>query len=277
MPPGRRPGRARCCVPDWQEPIGAGERRIPAVRAPDGTLIYLVQPDADGRSFWEDDFELLPAPGEATALLGIDHVVLALPAGRMASHVLFWRALFGLVPQPQLDTADPYGLVHSRALVSPDGRLRIVLERIGRPRNADRTFRVGLRRRRRAPYRARHHRTSCERRHGPRSPACAVAADARQLLRRPVGTLGAGRRDAARSCKAHGLLYDRDDAGEFRHLYTDAFHDRFFFEAVQRQAGYAGFGAANASVRTAAQARRRKLKLPTARRRKRCRRRAAKL
>jgi hypothetical protein len=28
----------------------------------------------------------------------------------------------------------------------------------------------------------------------------------------------------------HGLLYDRDESGEFRHLYTDAFHDRFFFE-----------------------------------------------
>jgi 4-hydroxyphenylpyruvate dioxygenase len=53
----------------------------------------------------------------------------------------------------------------------------------------------------------------------------------------------------------HGLLYDRDDNGEFRHLYTESFQDRFFFEAVQRQAGYAGFGAANASVRTAAQAR----------------------
>ena len=53
----------------------------------------------------------------------------------------------------------------------------------------------------------------------------------------------------------HGLLYDRDETGDFRHLYTDAFHDRFFFEVVERQAGYCGFGAANASVRTAAQAR----------------------
>ena len=51
--------RALLC-PDWQEPIGAGERRIPAVRAPDGTLVYLVQPEANGRSFWEDDFDLLP-------------------------------------------------------------------------------------------------------------------------------------------------------------------------------------------------------------------------
>jgi 4-hydroxyphenylpyruvate dioxygenase len=53
----------------------------------------------------------------------------------------------------------------------------------------------------------------------------------------------------------HELLYDRDDGGEFWHLYTDAFHDRFFFEAVQRGGFYAGFGAANAPVRAAAQAR----------------------
>jgi 4-hydroxyphenylpyruvate dioxygenase len=51
------------------------------------------------------------------------------------------------------------------------------------------------------------------------------------------------------------LLYDRDGPGEFWHLYTGAFHDRFFFEALQRRSGYAGFGAANAPVRAAAQAR----------------------
>ncbi len=61
-----------------------------------------------------------PPPTDGQPLIGIDHVVLALPVGRMATYVLFWRALFGLVPQPQLDTADPYGLVHSRALVSPE-------------------------------------------------------------------------------------------------------------------------------------------------------------
>jgi 4-hydroxyphenylpyruvate dioxygenase len=55
----------------------------------------------------------------------------------------------------------------------------------------------------------------------------------------------------------HGLLYDRDGAGEFWHLYTDAFQNRFFFEAVQRAAGYPGFGAANTPVRAAAQSRQR--------------------
>jgi len=52
-----------------------------------------------------------------------------------------------------------------------------------------------------------------------------------------------------------GWLYDRDAHGEFYHAYTQPFHDRFFFEVVERCRGYAGFGAANAAVRMAAQAR----------------------
>ena len=52
------------------------------------------------------------------------------------------------------------------------------------------------------------------------------------------------------------LLYDRDDDGEFLHAYTDTFDDRFFFEIVQRRGDYQQYGAANASVRMAAQAQR---------------------
>ena len=53
-----------------------------------------------------------------------------------------------------------------------------------------------------------------------------------------------------------GLLYDEDGQGVFRHAYTETFQDRFFFEVVERRGGYAGFGAPNAAVRMAAQARR---------------------
>ena len=250
----RAQARARALLcPDWQEPIGEGERRIPAVRAPDGTLIYLVQPESSGRSFWQDDFDLRPLSDEATALLGIDHVVLALPAGRMPSHVLFWRAVFGLVPQPQLDTADPYGLVQSRALVSPDGKVRIVLNASeGRGTLTGRFVSVyagaGV-----------HHvafatpdilRTAeeLEHRHAPLLPMPSNYYDDLSARWALDDTVLSGLQN-------HGLLYDRDEAGDFRHLYTDAFHDRFFFEVVERQAGYCGFGAANASVRTAAQAR----------------------
>ena len=50
--------------------------------------------------------------------------------------------------------------------------------------------------------------------------------------------------------------HDRDaDGGEFFHAYTQTFHDRFFFEVVQRKGGYDQYGAVNAPVRMAAQAR----------------------
>jgi hypothetical protein len=50
---------------------------------------------------------------------------------------------------------------------------------------------------------------------------------------------------------------DRGDllhSGEFFHIYTGAFQNRFFFEVVQRE-NYDLFGAANTPVRLAAQAR----------------------
>jgi 4-hydroxyphenylpyruvate dioxygenase len=56
--------------------------------------------------------------------------------------------------------------------------------------------------------------------------------------------------------RAHDVLYDRDPkGGEFFHAYTQTFHDRFFFEIVQRKGGYDQYGAVNAPVRMAAQAR----------------------
>ena len=54
----------------------------------------------------------------------------------------------------------------------------------------------------------------------------------------------------------HHLLFDRDEVGgTFRHAYTHAFRDGVFFELVERTESYAGFGAANAAVRMAAQRR----------------------
>jgi 4-hydroxyphenylpyruvate dioxygenase len=54
--------------------------------------------------------------------------------------------------------------------------------------------------------------------------------------------------------QAHNILYDRDGESEYFQVYTKAFEHRFFFEIVERR-NYAGYGAANAPVRLAAQAR----------------------
>jgi 4-hydroxyphenylpyruvate dioxygenase len=246
--------RARALIcPVWHERIGKGEKEIPAVRAPDGTLVYLVEPESGGRSFWEDDVDLLPPADDPGILDDIDHVVLALPTGRMATYILFWRGLFGLVAQTQLDTSDPYGLVHSRALISPNAKVRIVLN--ASESNVTTTGRFVS-----AYSGAGVHHVAFSTPDIERTARDYEAHDA-SLLALPANyydDLSArwGVDDAALTAlQQHALLYDRDDSGEFWHLYTNAFHDRFFFEAVQRKSGYGGFGAPNAPVRAAAQAR----------------------
>ena len=50
-----------------------------------------------------------------------------------------------------------------------------------------------------------------------------------------------------------GILYDRSPGGEYFHVYTTSFADRFFFEIVQRVGGYDAYGALNAPARMASQ------------------------
>ena len=54
--------------------------------------------------------------------------------------------------------------------------------------------------------------------------------------------------------RSHNILYDRDETGEYLQAYTRSFEELFFFEVVERRA-YKGFGAMNAPIRLAAQAR----------------------
>ena len=59
---------------------------------------------------------------------------------------------------------------------------------------------------------------------------------------------------ATMALRANQILYDREGDGEFFQIYTHVFDERFFFEIVERR-NYQGFGAANAAIRLAAQAR----------------------
>lgn len=253
--PARVVARAeRLSYPVWRERIGAGERQIPAVRAPDGTLVYLVEdPAAGGRRIWEDDFLLEPSE-EGASLLGVDHLAQAMTPDMMDSFVLFYRALLGLAPDPTWELPDPYGLVRSRAFVNGDGSLRL-------PLNVSESRRTGTGRFVSAHAGAGVHHVAF----GAADAAAAVDAAASRhapLLDIPENyyeDLGArfDLDDAAIAGLARRhLLYDGDAAGgTFLHAYTLAFRDRFFLEIVARAGGYAGFGAANAPVRMAAQRR----------------------
>jgi len=245
--------RALLC-PEWQERVGQGERRIPALRAPDGTLIYLVQPHPSGRSIFEDDFKLFADASDEASLTGVDHVAQALPVGRMDNFVLFYRAVLGFVPEQLWEIADPYGLVRSRTMVSPDRSIRL-------PLNVSESRETGTGRFLTTYAGAGVHHIAMATGDIIQTMRRLVARGARTL---PIPAnyyddvaakwgLDEARIEELRSLN---LLYDCDDSGEFLHAYTDAFDDRFFFEIVQRIGGYQQYGAANAAVRMAAQAQR---------------------
>jgi 4-hydroxyphenylpyruvate dioxygenase len=234
----------------YQERHGPNEHDLPAVRAPDGSLFNLV----DGAYDPGRDFDLEPAaPARPGGVVEVDHIARAVPAGQFDSWLLYDRVLLGLEPDETLDLPEPHGLVRSRALASRDGRVRLPL-----------TFSESSR-------------TVVARQLSTFSGAgvnqiafatddifAAVAAMRRagaRLLPIPanyyldLAAQGSLPEATVERLREHGILYDRDgQGGEFFHAYTETFHDRFFFEIVQRTGGYSQYGAANAPVRMAAQA-----------------------
>ncbi|HUB16798.1 MAG TPA: TIM barrel protein [Acetobacteraceae bacterium] len=238
--------------PEWRERIGPGERRIPALRAPDGTLIYLVQPDPSDRTIYEDDFRLQSDAALPALLHRVDHVAQALPVGRMDNFVLFYRAVLGFEPQQLWEIADPYGLVRSRTMVSPEGSIRLPLNISESRQTATGRFittfaGAGV-----------HHIALATNDILHAVPQ--LAAHGARFLPIPANYYddvaakwGLDDERIAQLAQAN-VLYDRDDEGEYLHAYTAAFDDRFFFEIVQRCGNYRQYGAANAAVRMAAQA-----------------------
>jgi 4-hydroxyphenylpyruvate dioxygenase len=241
--------------PPWQEPTGPGERQIPAVRAPDGTLLYLVEPSEDGSTIYDADFQLFEETAPESLLTTVDHVAQALPMGRMDNFVLFYRALFGFVPEQLWEIPDTMGLIQSRAMASVGREIRLPLNISESRETTTGRFLTTF--------------------SGAGVQHIAMASTDIRRTMEQLATRGArflpipnnyyediearwGLDDERLAMlRAHNILYDRDDAGEFLHAYTDPFDDRFFFEIVQRIGGYQQYGAANASVRMAAQAKRR--------------------
>ncbi|CAM3579067.1 bifunctional sugar phosphate isomerase/epimerase/4-hydroxyphenylpyruvate dioxygenase family protein [Polaromonas hydrogenivorans] len=236
--------------------VGQNELTIPAVRAPDGSLLYFCEAPQGGRYAFEADFVM-----DESALHGgvlgdtarFDHLVQAVPAGQVEPWVLFHRAALGLAPERNVVMHDPYGVIRSREIESTDREVRVSIT-VSERDNTSVSRAV-----------------SSFRGAGVQQIAIAVTdlvATARALkasgaLLLPVPAnyyddllarydIDAGLLAAMREL---GILYDREaDGGEFLHLYLTPFDDRFHFELVERRRGYAGYGAPNAPSRLAAMA-----------------------
>lgn len=237
--------------PTWTERTGPGEHRIPAVREPNGSLLYLVEPAA-AAAMWRQDFELFPVTEtQPAAPLKIDHITQALSPGSLDRFVLFYRTLFGLTPEATVEFADRFGLIRSRTMKNTAGTIRIPLNISESPATETSLF-VNQ-----AAGSGVHHVAFAT----PDIIAATQKAIAAGIPALPIPTnyyedLGARfGLDRATLAKFEqlGILYDADAQGDFRHTYTPNFSGRFFFELLERN-GYQGYGANNAPIRLAAMA-----------------------
>lgn len=242
----------------YEERVGAEELPMPAIRSPDGGLIYVVDRDFQFSDFIPQDAEPLTDAG----LQQVDHIAQAVPADQFDSWVLYYRAVLGLIPEESWVLPDPYGLVRSRALASANRTVRFPLSfsdssRTAVARSLSTFSGAGV-----------HHIAF------DTSDIFATVDDlrSRQLPLLPIPEnyyedliARFGLDDAlVDQLRQRHILYDRaPGGGEFFHVYTQFFRGRFFFEVVQRKGGYDLYGAANAPVRMAAQAQSRRLMIDT--------------
>jgi len=234
----------------FYQPVGPGELEIPAIHGVGGSLLYFL--DTAGKN-WDTDFEPVASDPGADCLRTVDHISQSMPYDEMLSWLLFYTGILDLQRLPQMEIADPHGLVQSQAVINPDQTLRLIINgsvatRTQSARFISEFFGSGVQ----------HIAFVCD-------DIFAAVADMRA---RGAGFLEIPDNyyddveakydlDAATmaALRANRILYDRDEDREFFQVYTRIFDERFFFEIVERRNNYQGFGAANAAIRLAAQAR----------------------
>jgi 4-hydroxyphenylpyruvate dioxygenase len=230
-------------------PVGPGELEIPAIHGVGGSLLYFL--DTEGKN-WDIDFEAVPGGVAADRLRAVDHISHSMPYDEMLSWLLFYTGILDLNRLPQQEIADPRGLVQSQAIINTEQSLRLILNGSAATRTLSARFISEF-----FGSGVQHIAFSCD-------DIFAAVADMRSrgatFLEIPDNyyddieakyDLDAPTMAALRENR---ILYDREGDGEFFQIYTHIFDERFFFEIVERR-NYQGFGAANAAIRLAAQAR----------------------
>jgi 4-hydroxyphenylpyruvate dioxygenase len=180
----------------------------------------------------------------------VDHIAQVVPGGQLDTWTLFNRAILGLMPVSSTELNDPYGVIRSRALETPDRAVRYALN--VSQRDSTSTARTiasfggaGV--------------------HHVAFKVGDVVATARALreLGAPLLPIPANYYDdlAAKydldagwlaELMEFGIFYDRNADGEYLNFYTTPFEDRFFFEFVEHRGAYHDYGIVNVPVRLAA-------------------------
>ncbi|MBS3848256.1 sugar phosphate isomerase/epimerase and 4-hydroxyphenylpyruvate domain-containing protein [Devosia sp. BSSL-BM10] len=245
----------------FEQAPGPGELAIPAIRGLGGSILHFIDGSAPLSGVWELEFEAVDAqsPVEEAGLTRLDHIAQTMDASEMLTWQLFYNSLFATRKTPTLDVVDPAGLVRSLAIENSDGSFRFTLNGAENQRTLAGHFIA----------------------EGFGSAAQHIALQSNDIFATlavlktrgfvPLAISPNYYDDLAarfglddgflEQLSASGVLYDRDEGGEFYQVYSQTYAEGFFFEIVERRGGYSGYGAANAPFRIAAQ--KRQLRLPS--------------
>ncbi|HTZ34578.1 MAG TPA: 4-hydroxyphenylpyruvate dioxygenase [Stellaceae bacterium] len=114
--------------------IGAMELNIPAIEGIGGSLIYLVDRYGPRGTIYDVDFVPLPGVAQDPAGVGlaaIDHLTHNVHKGRMDVWAGFYERLFNFRQIRYFDIEGKLTGVRSRAMTSPDGKIRIPINESG--------------------------------------------------------------------------------------------------------------------------------------------------
>ena len=238
-------------VQRFEQDIAPGEWHIPSVRGVGGSLIYLVDA-ATSATMWAEEFPL--TGGDASPrrdLTVIDHIAQTMQYEEFLSWLLYYTTLFDFTKTPQLEIADPMGIVYSQAVESRSRAVRFTLNgslaaNALSTRFIQNYFGAGVQ-----------HIAFA-------TPDIFTAAENARAAGLPMLEIGPNYYEeieakfaldpelVARMARL-AILYDRDGDAEYFQFYSRAVAKRVFFEVVERR-GYDAYGAANAQIRLTAQA-----------------------
>jgi 4-hydroxyphenylpyruvate dioxygenase len=224
----------------------------------ENSLIYFlketsgaVTPDSRAPGHWDRDFVFEEATQPAGPLTAIDHLSNVVRRSEFLSWVTFYKSVLGFVDEPQMELADPYGAFYSRVLSSPDKSVRIPVNIGDGGATAVSRFieTFGGGGVQQLAFATDDLFAFVENAREAGVPFLTIPDNYYEDLDARYGL----EPELIERMRTLGVLYDRTKGGEFFHIYTKTFDERFFFEILERR-NYDLFGAANTPVRLAAQA-----------------------
>ncbi|MFZ3582210.1 bifunctional sugar phosphate isomerase/epimerase/4-hydroxyphenylpyruvate dioxygenase family protein [Loktanella sp. DJP18] len=233
--------------------LSPGQTAIPAIRGLGGSVLHFLDHSQALSDVWTAEFDAIVPATAGVGLTRIDHIAQTMTYDEMLSWSLFYTSLFAMSKAPVVDVTDPDGLVRSQALQTPERTFRITLNGAESHRTFAGAFLADS--------------------FGAPVQHVALATDdmlatARALAKAGFESLPMPQNyyadlesrfdipaELMADLKRFNILYDADAQGVFLQLYSRPFAGGMFFEILQRQGGFDGYGAANAPFRIAAQKR----------------------